>query len=97
MEVPTQPWYVAMVLASKVYSRREIRRIVAGLWRVVLVEVFKVLSQNRIQQRLWSRSLTFQLAEVFQIFMGQGSSSSSRLHDDADEDFTRSFTHFSPF
>ena len=32
------------------------------------VEVFKVLSQYRIQQRLRSRSLTFQLAEVFQIF-----------------------------
>ena len=35
---------------------------------VVLVEVFKIFSQNRIQQRLWSRSLIFQLAEVFQIF-----------------------------
>ena len=31
VEVPTQPWYVAMVLASKVYSRREIRRILQGL------------------------------------------------------------------
>ena len=33
-----------------------------------VAEVFKVLSQYRIQQRLRSRSLTFQLAEVFQIF-----------------------------
>ena len=33
VEVPTQPWYVAMVLASKVYSRRELRRIIAGLER----------------------------------------------------------------
>ena len=31
VEVPTQPWYVAMVLASKVFSRRELRRIIAGL------------------------------------------------------------------
>ena len=31
VEVPTQPWYVAMVLASKVYSRREIRRILQGM------------------------------------------------------------------
>ena len=31
VEVPTQPWYVAFVLASKVYSRRELRRIIAGL------------------------------------------------------------------
>ena len=31
VEVPTQPWYVAMVLASKVYSRREIRRILSEL------------------------------------------------------------------
>ena len=71
VEVPTQPWYVAIVLASKVYSRREIRRIIAGLegrGGVVLVEVFKVLVLDRIQQRLWSRSLTFQLAEVFQVF-----------------------------
>ena len=31
VEVPTEPVYVAMVLASKVYSRREIRRILSGL------------------------------------------------------------------
>ena len=31
VEVPTDPVYVAMVLASKVYSRREIRRILSGL------------------------------------------------------------------
>ena len=31
MEVPTEPVYVAMVLALKVYSRREIRRILSGL------------------------------------------------------------------
>ena len=36
---------------------------------VVHVEVFKVLAQDRIQQqRMWSRSLIFRLAEVFQIF-----------------------------
>ena len=35
---------------------------------VVHVEVFKVLVQDRIQQRIWSRSLIFQLSEVFQIF-----------------------------
>ena len=37
---------------------------VGGGWR----EVFKVLSQYRIQQRLRSRSLIFQLVEVFKIF-----------------------------
>ena len=31
VEVPTQPWYVAFVLASKVCSRRELRQIIAGL------------------------------------------------------------------
>ena len=35
---------------------------------VVHVEVFKVLVLDRIQQRNWSRSLIFQLADVFQIF-----------------------------
>ena len=30
VEVPTEPVYVAMVLALKVYSRREIRRILSG-------------------------------------------------------------------
>ena len=100
VEVPTQPWYVAMVLAEKVFSRREIRRILAGMeggggsarrglvldriqqriWssrslkfqflRIggKAVEVFEVLSQYRIQQRLWSRSLTFQLVGVFLVF-----------------------------
>ena len=32
------------------------------------MEVFKVLGQDRKQQRICSRSLIFQLAEVFQIF-----------------------------
>ena len=60
-----------------------------------VVEAFKVLSQYRIQQRLWSRSLTFQLVGVFQIFSRASStSSSSRLHDDADEDFTVVFRTF---
>ena len=31
VEVPTQPWYVAFVLASKVYSRRELRCIIAEM------------------------------------------------------------------
>ena len=31
VEVPTPPWYVAFVLASKVYSRQELRRIIAEL------------------------------------------------------------------
>ena len=58
------------------------QRLGPGFWRrsltiqflrvvevVVHVEVFKVLAQDRIQQqRTWSRSLIFQLAEVFQIF-----------------------------
>ena len=63
-----------------------------------VVEVFKVLSQYRIQQRLWSRSLIFQLAvEVFTGFRpGQGStaSSSSRSLSDADEGFQGVFRTF---
>ena len=31
VDVPTQPWYVAFVLASKVCSRRELRQVLAGL------------------------------------------------------------------
>ena len=31
VDVPTQPWYVAFVLASKVCSRRELQQIIAGL------------------------------------------------------------------
>ena len=63
----------------------------------VHVEVFKVLAQDRIQQqRTWSRSLILQLAEVFQILPGQGStaSSSSRLLDAADEGIQGVFRTF---
>ena len=69
VEVPTQPWYVAFVLASKVYSRRELRRIIAG--------AAGVLVQDRIQQRFWSRSMKILflmvvagvvLVEVFKVF-----------------------------
>ena len=53
VEVPTQPWYVALVLASKVYSRRELATNYrwAGGWRERCTwEVFKVLVLDRIQQ-----------------------------------------------
>ena len=108
VEVLTNPGYTLAVVASKLCSRREIRRILSGLgstasgfgqvvdnpctWRSSrfscwtefnsvfgaerlflrvgeeVAEVFKVLSQYRIQQRLRSRSLTFQLVAVFKVF-----------------------------
>ena len=73
VEVLTEPVYDAMVVASKVYSRRDIRRILSGQgstasgWvveGVVHVEVFKVLVLDRIQQRIWSRSLKFLFLRV---------------------------------
>ena len=100
VEVPTQPWYVAMVLASKVYSRREIRRILQGLDPV---------SQGRggggarggLQGSRAGQNATEYLEQIVEnparrglpdFLPGQGSaSSSSRLHDDADEDFTAVF------
>ena len=61
VEVPTEPWYVAMVLASKVYSRRQIRRILQGLdpqgrggvwcsWRVFKVLVLGQNSTEYLEQ-----------------------------------------------
>ena len=86
MEVQkTEPGYSLAVVASKVFSRRELRGILSGqrlgpsftsrsltiqFLRVGggMAEVFKVLAQDRIQQqRTWSRSLTFQLAEVCRV------------------------------
>ena len=72
VEVPTQPWYVAMVLAFEgLFEARDptySSRTGSSFSGSVPVEVFKVLSQYRIQQRLWSRSLTNQLVGVFLIF-----------------------------
>ena len=82
VEVPTEPVYVLMVLASKVYSRRELSRLLSGqgstasgsrveqLLRVGggVLEVFKVYALNRIQQqRTWSRSLIFLHVAVFKV------------------------------
>ena len=96
VEVRTELGYALPVIASKLCSRREIRRILPGLGStasgfgqvvdirflrvvegVVHVEVFKVLVLDRIQQRIWSRSLNFlflrvdgEVAEVFK-FLSQ--------------------------
>ena len=51
---------------------------------VVLVEVFKVLVLDRIQQRLWSRSLTFQLVGVFLIFSRDRVHNNHSNHDNHD-------------
>ena len=82
VEVPTNPGYDFAVVASKVFSRRDFsqdrvqqrlgpsRSLTFQFLRVGgrVAEVFKVLSQHRIQQRMWSRSLKFQLVEVFKVF-----------------------------
>ena len=57
--------YALAVVASKLFSGREIRGILSGVVflrvveGVVLVEVFKVLVLDRVHQRIWSRSPKF--------------------------------------
>ena len=127
VEVPTQPWYVAMVLASKVYSRRELRRTIAGLERggggargglqgfcagqnsteyleqIVANPVPQVRREGGggLQGSLPVQNSAAVVEQIVDIparrglpgfLSGQGSaSSSSRLRDDADEDFTGVF------
>ena len=83
VEVSTNRGTRSPVVASKLCSRREIRRILSGLGSTVSgfgqivnnpvpkvvegvmhVEVFKVLVLDRIQQRIWSRSLKFLFLRV---------------------------------
>ena len=133
MEVPTQPLYVAMVLASKVYSRRELRRIIAemegrggggargglqgsraGQNTTANLEqiVENPVPQDRgggtarggLQSSLPEQNSAAVVEQIVDIparrglpefLLGQGSSSSSsRLRDDADEDFTGGFRTF---
>ena len=135
VEVPTQPWYVAMVLASNVYSRREIRRILQGLDPVSQgrggggargglqgsragqnsTEYLEQIVENPVPQVRWegggglqgslpvqnSAAVVEQIVDIParrglpDFLPGQGSaSSSSRLHDVADEDFTWFFRTF---
>ena len=66
-----EPRYSLAVVASKLFSRGEIRGILSGLGVPQGRGgggAFKVLVLDRIQQRIWSRSLTFQLVGVFLIF-----------------------------
>ena len=80
VEVPTEPGYALAVIATKALGWRAAAALAEqivdnrvpqgrrGEGRGV-AEVFKVLVQDRIQQqRAWSRSLIFQLAEVFKVF-----------------------------
>ena len=129
VEVPTQPWYVAMVLAEKVFSKQEIRRILEGMQgrggsargglpgsrtgqgstaNLEQIGEFPVPQVRREGGGSVQGSLPVQnsAAVVEQIvdfparrvpgfLSGQGSaSSSSRLHDAADEDFTWVFRTF---
>ena len=81
-EVPTDPGYALGVLASKGFSRRELRGILSGqvqqrqmpsssLMFQFHLEIFKVLSQD---SALFSRTLTFQ----FSLVVGEGERRSSR-------------------
>ena len=133
VEVPTQPWYVAMVLAEKVFSKQEIRRILAGMQgrggggargglqgsragqnSTSYLEqiVGNPVPQGRrsggarggLQGSLPvqnSAAVSEQIVDIparrglHGFLPGQGSSSSSsRLRDDADEDFTGFFALF---
>ena len=133
MEVPTQPWYVAMVLAEKVFSKQEIGRILAGMQgrggggareglqgsragqnSTANLEqiVGNPVPQGRgsggarggLQGSLPVQNSAAVLEQIVDIparrglpdfLPGQGSSSSSsRLRDDADEDFTVVFRTF---
>ena len=59
------------------------------------MEVLKVLSLDRVQQRIWSKSLIFLLVKFSKVFSpGQGSSSSSRLHGGTDEGIQAFFRTF---
>ena len=129
VDVPTQPWYVAFVLASKVCSRRELRQILAGLQegggrargglqgsragqnstasgsRVVDNPVPQVRREGGggVHGSLPVQNSAAVVEQIVDIparrvpgfLSGQGSaSSSSRLHDAADEDFTGGFRTF---
>ena len=136
VEVPTQPWYVAFVLASKVCSRRELQRIIAEMQgsggggargglqgsragqnsTANLEQIGEIpVPQDRggggarggLQSSLPEQNSAAVVEQIVDIparrglpdfLPGQGSSSSSsRLRDDRDEDFTWGFSHFSPF
>ena len=56
---------VPMILPDDVPMRTAVRDTQLAEQRA---EVFKVLSQYRIQQQMWSRSLIFQLVEVLKVF-----------------------------
>ena len=60
------------------------------------MEVFKVLSLDRVQQRIWSRSLVFLHVDVLKVFSQDRvlSSSSSRFPGSADEGIQGVFALF---
>ena len=106
VEVPTGLVYVALVLASKVYSRREIRGFLSGQGstasgsRVVHNPVPQGRGRGGAVQN--SAAVAAQIADIparrglSDFLPGQGStaSSSSRLLDDADEEFKGFFALF---
>ena len=114
VEVPTNPGYTLAVVASKLCSRREIRRIHSGLGSTA--SGFGQVVDNSVPQGRRgnggglqgslpvqnSAAVVEQIVDIparrslpdFLTGQGSSSSSSSRLLDDADEDFTRVFRTF---
>ena len=70
MEVPTEPGYALAVIATKALVGGQQRHRPSRSFSIQFLWVggVKVLVQDRIQQqRTWSRTSTFQLAEVFKV------------------------------
>ena len=90
VEVPTEPGYALAVVASKVFSRRELRGILSGQ------------GSTASGSELHEQMVDIPARRGLQGFLsGQGSTASSlrRLHDDADEGIQRGgrgVSHFSP-
>ena len=75
VEVPTEPGYSLAVLAVRALRQRPATALAERIvnnpdpqGRRGVAEVFKVYEQDRVQQRLWSRTLMFLLMEVSKVF-----------------------------
>ena len=100
VDVPTNPGYALAVVASKLFSRREIRGILSGVPQVCGGGGARGGLQGSLQEQN-SAAVVEQIVDIParrglpDSLTGQGSSSSSsRLRDDADEDFTGFFRTF---
>ena len=100
VEVPTTPGYALAVVASKLFLRREIRGILSGVpqgrggggARGGLQDFLPEQNSAAVEEQIVDIPARRGLPDFLP---GQcSSSSSSRLRDDADEDFTRVFRTF---